>query len=144
VRGWAAISAELDGKALRFVSAHLDADAVAQREQARQLAGLIRPDVATLLVGNLAPESTPAYRTLFEGPIEVDLPGLAGGGVPSCCRDAALVDPAARLDRREDFVLGTAHFHPSWGSWAQGNGAAMVSGLWPSSHAGIAAGVWLE
>lgn len=144
LRGWAAVSAKRDGKTFRFMSAHLDSSPAVQRDQARQLAALVPPDVATLVVGSLAEETTSAYSLLLTGPLVLDAAARAGAGLPSCCRDVALVDPSARLVTREDFVLGTAHFHVGWGSWAQGNGAPMVGGLWPSRHAGIAAGVWLE
>ncbi len=149
-RGWASVSVEKDGKGFRFVSTRLDAIVPAvQRAQATELAKMLPPDATTVLVGNLGPDadliSSPAYGILLgTGSAFTDATGSAGAGFPSCCRDVLCVDPAARLDRRADFVLSSRHFRPSWGSWTGGNGAAMVGGLWPSDHAAILAGMWLE
>ncbi len=99
-RGWASIFAEREGKGFRFITAHLDSDGAVQREQGRQLVGIVVPDAPTLLAGNLGPETAPTYGMFLGGPLRVDLPGRAGSGVPSCCRDVALVNPAARLGSR--------------------------------------------
>ncbi len=149
-RGWASVSAEREGKSYRFVSTRLDAaDAAVARGQATELARMLSTDTPTLVVGNFGSDlwasSSPGYKLFVDGGLSyTDLPGIAGAGFPSCCRDVVCVDPAARLDRRTDFVLGSHHFKPSWGSWTGGNGAAMTTGLWPSDHAEIVAGMWIE
>jgi len=149
-RGWASVSVARDGNSFQFVSTRLEAvDRDVRRAQALELARMLPADAASLLVGNLGPDaelsSSPVYEILFgNGSSFTDVTGSAGAGFPSCCRDVVCVDPAARLDRRADFVLGSRHFRPSWGSWTGGNGAAMAGGLWPSDHAAIVAGAWLQ
>jgi len=144
------VSAERDGKSYRFVSSALeDVDPAVARAQAAELARMLLGDTPTLLVGNLGSDpsapSSPLYGIFVgAGAPFTDLAAAAGAGFPSCCRDLVCVDPTARLDRRVDFVLGSHHFAPSWGSWTGGNGAAMTGARWPSNHASIVAGVWLQ
>jgi hypothetical protein len=148
-RGWASVVAEKDGKRFRFLSTRLEPVARdVQRAQSVELAKIVRGGTATILVGDLASEielpSSPGYGILLDAASGLnDAVADAGAGFPSCCRDVLCVDPAARLERRTDFVLTTTHFLKSWGSWVNGNGSAMVKGRWPSPHAGILAGVVL-
>jgi hypothetical protein len=147
LRGWALVNSASGGRAFRFLSTRLDAgDATVLRQQALELASIAGGPTPTVIAGNLGTNpqlpSSPAHGILQgSGAPFTDLPGNAGGGFPSCCRDVLLSDPAARLDRRSDWLLGTRRLGSWWGSWVNGNGVGMTDGRWPSDHAGIVSGL---
>jgi hypothetical protein len=73
-----------------------------------------------------------------------DQAAYAGAAFPTCCRDPALVDPAARLDRRNDVILGSQEFQPWTGVTVNGASSTMVNGVWPSRDAGVVASMALQ
>ena len=144
LRGWAAVQIETSGKSYRLVSTHLDsADPAVQAAQAAELVRLAGAGPVVLAGGIGADPANAAWAgygiltSLSTG--FTDAVSTAGAAFPTCCRDAACVDPAAALDRREDVVMASLELQGWSGARVNGDPSAMVDGLWPSPHAGVVA-----
>ena len=140
-RGWVAVDATLDGRALRVVDTHLEADVAPIRDpQAAELVAGPARTSPLVLAGdfNFTPGSLP-YRALEQSGLvdqwTVARPDDRG---PTCCQAPDLRNADSRLSERIDLV------------WTRGgptaNAAARLgadpasrtgSGLWPSDHAGV-------
>ncbi len=148
-RGWASVQVSIGGKSFRVVSAHLDdVDAATQAAQATELVKVALPG-PVIVMGGLGAD---ADNTAWAGYAIVsaqntrlfDAAAYAGAAYPTCCRDPALVDPKALLDRREDVVFMSSDFTVWSASRELGNNSTMVDGIWPSSHGGVVAGLYLQ
>ena len=148
--GW--IDAFVAGVPFRFVNTHLETHAAAsiQEEQAGELLDLLEDvDGPVILVGDVNSAAdgttTASYSTLtsrFTDAFASANPGEAGY---TCCQSADLSNPVSTLDWRLDLVLYRGDVDVTS---AQRIGEApedrTLSGLWPSDHAGVTAGLELE
>jgi len=145
-RQWAAVDAQLHGKAFRFVTTHLEAVAAPVRvAQAQELlAGPLQTTLPVIWVGdfNSEPSATgDAAAVILAGGLK-DVWPVAHPANPgfTCCQAEDLRNPTSQLNQRIDLV------------WTQGNlgvvDARLVgakpsnrtaSGVWPSDHAGVVA-----
>lgn len=146
LRGWASAQVETGGKSFRFVATHLDGvDPATQGAQATELVRIAGARPVMIAGGIGADVGNPAwsgYAIVSSRETALsDAASMAGAGFPTCCRDAACVDPSAVLDRREDVILVSQEFM-SWTGAREGT--SMVNRLWPSPHAGVVAGVSLQ
>ncbi len=148
-RGWVAVQLTVGGKSFRVVSTHLDSvDPTVESSQAAELVKLAGA-ASVLVMGNLGADAasttwggygiaTAVTTGLF------DDVAYAGAAFPTCCRDAACVDPAAQLTGRNDVILGSQEFQAWTGVTVNGATSPMVNGLWPSPHAGVVAAMDLQ
>jgi endonuclease/exonuclease/phosphatase family metal-dependent hydrolase len=161
LRGWNAVTVNLQGRWHRFVNTHLEIQAFRpyQEQQAAELIALLRHEpLPIIMVGDFnsaANHDAPlASRTdsyhMFRNAGFADLwlrePHSVGG--LTCCQAADLANAVSELDQRLDIVFlrdgragfggrskvevfGTEPFAHPDGGW-----------LWPSDHAGIFAAIW--
>ena len=158
-RGWTAVDAKLDGRAVRVVNTHLDPfdPAIQVAQGAELLAGPLNTVLPVVLVGDLnaAAESsgpvppehdTPTYANILAAGF-VDAAAGRKGKKPglTCCQDADLANKTSGLTDRIDFVLTRGGFKAA-AVKAVGDkrGDKTPSGLWPSDHAGVAAVLHLK
>lgn len=155
-RGWTAVDAMLDGRAVRVVNTHLEplhpGIQIAQGDEL--LAGPLNTTLPVVLVGDLnsVAESsepvppgndTPTYANLLAAGF-VD---AAAGKKPgfTCCQDADLANDTSSLTLRIDFVLMRGGFAASAVKVVgDKRGDKTPSGLWPSDHAGVTAMLHLK
>jgi endonuclease/exonuclease/phosphatase family metal-dependent hydrolase len=153
-RGWTAVDATLDGRAVRVVNTHLEPLApdlqVAQGNEL--LAGPLDTEMPVVLVGDLnsaADSSGPVppgndtltYANLLAAGF-VD--AAAGKNVKkpdlTCCQDADLANRNSNLTVRIDFVLTRGDLVASAVKViGDKRGDKTPTGLWPSDHAGVTA-----
>lgn len=165
LRGWNAVTADVDGFTFRFVNTHLEIQPFRpyQEAQASELVDLLEGEpLPVVLAGDFnsaanhdAPEAqkTDTYRILRNAGFQ-DLwlrePHSVGG--PTCCQAADLSNDTSQLHSRLDVVfarLGNAGF----GGRSDveivgedpGDRFATAAGhdLWPSDHAGLFATMWV-
>lgn len=161
-RGWIRVGTEVAGKSVHLVNTHLESQALApvQAAQVEELLGSVLGglDGLTVLVGDLnsdaaaqpgEPSWTPTYGRLLEA-------GFVDGWIAAppfghldgltCCQDPDLRNTRSALDERIDFVL----LREAGGGFADRIHMDVVGerrqdwtdgGLWPSDHAGLAAGL---
>ena len=155
-RGWTAVDATLDGRAVRVVSTHLEPLApnlqVAQGNEL--LAGPLDTEMPVVLVGDLnsAADSSgpvpPGNDTLtYANLLAAGFVDAAAGKKPdlTCCQDADLENTTSNLSRRIDFVLTRGGFVASAVKVVgDKRGDKTPSGLWPSDHAGVTAVLHLK
>lgn len=147
LRGWVCVDLEVEGRPVRVVSSHLDADVpeIQEAQAAELLAGPLTTAGDVLLVGDLnsdalgGPGATATYGNLLAAglsdawsllhPVE---PGATWG------HDALLADPGALHTQRLDLALLRGALDPVsavlHGLEAQDVGGGMV---WASDHAGL-------
>ena len=147
VRGYQTVRAAVDGFDFTFVNTHLEVGGVAapvQQIQASQLAGVINgitgPVAFTGDINSAADGSTTtSYATLTA----VLTDPLAGGGEPTCCQAADLLNATSALDSRIDFVLfrGFDSATDVRAVLDTPEARVMAGGAlrWPSDHAGVVA-----
>lgn len=158
-RGWTAVDALVDRSRFRFVNTHLEAFSNFYRSaQAMELlAGPLHvPDRSVILVGDLNSDpddpaftepnspfnTTNPYDILTAGRFKdtwVLLPGNGAGN--TCCNDADLLNPVPAMFERIDHVMisGGGALRPS--VIGVDPGSRTATGLWPSDHAGVVAGL---
>lgn len=168
-RGWIRFSGEHDGLPFHFVTTHLETQAAApvQAGQAAELLGSVTAGLEglTILVGDLnsdaagapgSPSWTPTYdAALAAGFVDAWTQSAQHPRDPglTCCQEPDLLNGPSVLDQRLDLVLVRAGDDPA--SPGRIPGAMSVelvgeeqsdrtaSGLWPSDHAGVVAGLRL-
>ena len=158
-RGWTAVDATLDGRAVRVVNTHLEplhpGIQVAQGNEL--LAGPLDTDLPVVLVGDLnsAAESigpvppgndTPTYANLLAAGFVDAAAGKKGKKQDlTCCQDVDLANTTSNLTLRIDFVLTRGGFTASAVKVVgDKQGDKTPSGLWPSDHAGVTAVLHLK
>ncbi|MFQ5878502.1 MAG: endonuclease/exonuclease/phosphatase family protein [Acidobacteriota bacterium] len=155
LRGWTALTAEIVGHRLRFVSTHLEPAETGPGIQAAQAAELLEElgdeTLPVLLVGDLNSaadgSSTPTYATLLgAGFADVWLDGEPRGVGNTCCQADDLQNPSPELFQRIDYILLRDPFAVRDGHLTGATHAQLVgeepsdrtaAGLWPSDHAGV-------
>jgi hypothetical protein len=150
-RGWASVDADIDGRRVHFVTAHLEAFSPAHNAaQGSELLALLagRPS-PLILVGdlNVTPDGSrgPTYaNVLAAGFADVWTAANGGDDAPTCCFDADLSSTARVLTQRVDFIFVRDIFPRerligSAAAWTVGDQLSdrTVGGLWPSDHAGL-------
>jgi endonuclease/exonuclease/phosphatase family metal-dependent hydrolase len=163
-RGYATVDATVNGRDVRFASAHLEIQVFAdvQEQQARELAGILATSpLPVILVGDFnsaanpdapAASRTDSYRILRNAGYQ-DLwlrePHSVGG--VTCCQTADLSNTTSQLTQRLDIVFaqwGTAGFGGQSRVEVVGEATDDILvhplgyTLWPSDHAGVAAWLW--
>lgn len=163
LRGWTAVSVDVDGQPIRFMNTHLEIQLFrdVQEAQAAELAGLVRAaSLPVVLVGDFnsaanhdapARSKTGSYDLLRRSGL-TDLwlrePHSVGG--LTCCQAPDLSNPTSLLDQRLDIVFaratpggfGGASDVEVVGDMASDRFNAGGYDLWPSDHAGVFAELW--
>jgi endonuclease/exonuclease/phosphatase family metal-dependent hydrolase len=168
LRGWNAVTARVDGHAIRFVNTHLEIQrfAAVQEEQARELVDLFQgEDMPVVMAGDFNsaanPDATQDQRTdsysilRRAGYADLWLRGQGAGDGLTCCFSSILTDPDPSLHARLDLVMaryGPAGFPGYARMEVLGeepadritvNDAQLGTlQLWPSDHAGVVAWMW--
>ena len=143
-RGWTAVDAKVDGKAFTFFDTHLESYYTPVRlAQAAELAAIVAATPGkVVLVGDLnSPSGT-------EGAAILETAGLADVWADlhphqdgfTCCFAGDLSDPTVSLDQRIDYVM-VRDVRPLTMRIVGSTPGAHTSGLWPSDHAGVVAGL---
>jgi hypothetical protein len=161
IRGFAAVEATVGGRTYRFVSTHLEPAATdellpIQLAQAEELIGLFANDsLPIVLVGDMntwAPSGA-TYQLLADAGFADawDHRSLTSPGF-TCCHALDLANPRPDFDRRIDLILVRHPDHPV-NPFSRPVRAAVVgdefsnrtdSGLWPSDHGGVVAGMHVK
>ncbi len=154
LRGFVAVDAKVGGRVFRFVNTHLEPETVptvqiAQGDELIQI--LSDEELPVVVVGdfNSRPDAsdTPTYRNfLAAGYVDVWTRRLGPHeeGL-TCCQDSDLANAQSVLEKRIDFIL----VRPRAGGLGPTRatvlgdevGEKTPSGLWPSDHAGVVAGL---
>jgi endonuclease/exonuclease/phosphatase family metal-dependent hydrolase len=156
-RGWASIDVTIRGRSFRFVTTHLQAvltespDLVIQQQQAQELLATAgHTPLPVVMVGDFNANATnsadPTFQT-YQVLINADFkdawkekhPLVKG---PTCCQDPKLHNHDSLLDRRVDLVLYRGNFSVQEIKVVGDKQEDRTpSGLWPSDHAGLVAGL---
>ena len=145
-RGWASVDVKIRGKSFRFVTTHLEAFSplIRNPQAAELLAGPADTELPVVLVGDL--NSGPgfdlgAYGILLGGGFS---DAWNGGLGLTCCHAVDLHKPSPTLTKRIDLVLTRGGFETvSADVVGEEPGDRTSTGLWPSDHAGVVAGLRL-
>lgn len=150
-RGWISADATVNGRALRFITTHLDSTTAAIRvaQATELLVGPANTTQAVILAGDLnsAPppqEMAPSAYSTLTAPTAgfIDTWVQANPSAPglTCCNPEDLLNPAPSFTTRLDHVLARPGM-PVIRSKLVGvdRDSRTTSGLWPSDHAGIIA-----
>jgi endonuclease/exonuclease/phosphatase family metal-dependent hydrolase len=156
-RGWASVDVRVRGRKFRFVTTHLENTPPFSTQQAQAselLATAANTTMPVIMVAdfntdanNSADPSFPTYQLLtvtggFTDAWKEKFPSLPGN---TCCQDDDLLNPTSLLSTRVDLILYRGDMSvrdiklvghlPS---------DKTPSGLWPSDHAGVVAGLRLS
>jgi endonuclease/exonuclease/phosphatase family metal-dependent hydrolase len=168
-RGWIRVSTEHRGVPQHFITTHLEVQALApvQVAQTQELLASVMAGLegVTILAGDLnsdaaadsgSPSWTPTYGMLIDAGFtdawkQSGQPAKTSGF--TCCQAKDLLNEASALDERIDFVLVRKSGNPARSGFVPGSMSFEIlgnepddrldSGLWPSDHAGILAGLKL-
>jgi endonuclease/exonuclease/phosphatase family metal-dependent hydrolase len=155
-RGWVSVDATVRDRRFRFISTHLDGDclpvtsAIQQAQAAELLAGPGATDLPIVVVGDFnspADGTGVTYNKLTAAPSGLadawTLSGLASG--LTCCQADDLRNVTSSLTTRIDFVLFRGPFTPVIAITVGDHALSKTrTGMWPSDHAGVVAGLLLE
>jgi hypothetical protein len=149
-RSWASVDAQFFGHSFRYIDTHLESfDANVRELQG----GELRTGPAnTSLPVIIAMDSNAQAFPLPQDPTYLDFMSAGYNDVWSrifprspgltCCQNEADNNPVSQLSQRVDLVLTLGRVTP-WGAALIGADprSRTPDGLWPSDHAGVAAGV---
>ena len=156
---WASVDATRSGRSFRFATTHLDPiSGIAQQLQANEfLAGAGSKTLPIVWVGDFnsnaegtvntgVPSATPTYQSIIASGY-ADAWSARHPSDPgfTCCQAINLLNPTSTLTERVDLVLTRGPFHVGKASLV-GDAASdrLLSGLWPSDHAGVVVTLELE
>lgn len=150
LEGWASIDVKYRGRMLRFITTHLDASVPQIRlAQANELlSGPANTDLPVILAGDM--NSTPATDTYAAitaaGFADIWAQLNAGDTGFTCCEALPTIDNSipSLYERVDMFLLRGPLEAESISRVGADPGNRTPSGLWPSDHAGLVAGVELE
>ena len=143
-RGWTAVDARVDGRAFTFFDTHLESYyAPVRLAQAAELAGIVSATPGkVVLVGDLNSPSGTEGAAILEAAglfdVWADLHPHQDGF--TCCFAEDLGDPTVSLDQRIDYVM-VRDVRPLGMRIVGSTPGTHASGLWPSDHAGVVAGL---
>ena len=155
-RGWASVDATVGGRTFRFVATHLQPDDLpgAGSVQVAQAAELLAEQANALVPIVLAGDfnsaangsTTSTYGMITAaGYGDAWLASRKGAPGYTCCQTEDLKNRASQLDTRIDLILFSGTISALGASLIGHVPAARTSsGLWPSDHAGVYAGLRLE
>jgi endonuclease/exonuclease/phosphatase family metal-dependent hydrolase len=147
-RGWGSFDIEIDGRAMRFVTTHLDTFPSVSLPQMKELLSSAAGDteLPTLLSGDFnarADSSTdptyPTYKAATDaGFADAWLKSRNADQGFTCCQNTALNNATTALNQRIDLVL-LRGINTVSDAHLVGNRPSdkTPSGLWPSDHAGL-------
>ena len=149
---WASVDATLGGHPFRFATTHLDpiSGAAQQAQAAEFLAGPGATTMPIVWVGDFnsdadatvitgVPSATATYGSIiasgFSDTWKAKHPADPGF---TCCQATDLLNSTSTLTERDDLVLTRGRFHVAKASIVGDETTdRLVSGLWPSDHAGL-------
>lgn len=151
LRGWASVDLKIHGRAVRFLTTHLetqDAPPVQVAQATELLAIVEQSPLPVIMAGDFnsaanasapAATKTPTYGTLLSAGFQdawVDAyPGNEG---LTCCHDASLVNPIVTFDQRLDLVLTRGFGGAGFGEIVgEESSDFLAANRWPSDHAGL-------
>ena len=145
-RGYAAVDATVAGVTYRVVNTHLESSAEENRvAQAQELVDVFSNEtLPVILLGDFntaAPDGTAYQILLSAGYVDVWQMDSEGTG-KTCCQDDDLLNEVSDLTRRIDQIfVGNLELPASVLTHTVGDKPSerLVSGLWPSDHAGVVA-----
>jgi hypothetical protein len=149
---WASVDATVNGRALRFVTTHLDSvSPQAQVAQAQELlAGPAATALPLIVVGDFNSPAdgtgSPTYGFLRDrGLHDVWTDAVLPRDGFTCCQDADLRNPTSKASQRIDVIWTRGPFN---GLFPRVLGTTwfdrLPSGLWPSDHGFVAAALVLR
>ena len=155
-RGWASVDVRLRGRWFRFVTTHLEPMPPFSTQQA-QAAELLATAANTAMpvimaadfnanASNSADPTFPTYQLLlsagFKDAWKEKFPSLPGY---TCCQDEDLLNPTSLLSTRVDLILYRGDISVRDIKLVGDKPSDRTpSGLWPSDHAGVVAGLRLR
>jgi endonuclease/exonuclease/phosphatase family metal-dependent hydrolase len=154
-RGWVSVDVELRGRSFRFITTHLEVAppfSTQQTQAAELLATAANTIMPVILVAdfnanasNNADPTFPTYQLLLSGGFKdawkEKYPSLPGY---TCCQNADLLNPTSLLSMRVDLILYRGCFSVRDIKIVGDKPSDRTpSGLWPSDHAGVVAGLRL-
>jgi endonuclease/exonuclease/phosphatase family metal-dependent hydrolase len=147
-RGWASLDATIRGRALRFVTTHLEPnDPSVQLAEVRELAQKAGDTNLPVVfagdfnadAGNPSGPTFATYQALIDAGFR-DAWGLRRQDPGyTCCEDPLLLNPKPTLDQRTDLILLRDLRIGDVNLIGDKPSDRTSSGLWPSDHAGVAA-----
>jgi Endonuclease/Exonuclease/phosphatase family len=153
IRGWVAVTAEVDGSIVTFVNTHLEVGegtplSLLRAAQATELMAVVGTATPVVVMGDFNDPPSSLMHQVVTGAGFTDVwsefhPGVEG---LTCCHLPDLSDKVARFDQRIDYLFARGLGHPRAGLQGSmkllgAHPADHVSGsshtLWPSDHAGL-------
>lgn len=150
-RGYAAVDATVSGTTYRVVNTHLEAYTEENRvQQTRELIEILSDEnLPTILLGDFntrAPDGT-AYQLLLDANY-IDLWQMDTSGIGNtCCQDDDILNDVSDLTVRIDQIfVRNLSLPSSVMTYTVGDTPTdkLLSGLWPSDHAGVVAHISFE
>ncbi len=150
-RGYAAVDATVSGTKYRVVNTHLEAVTEVNRvQQAKELIKILSDEtLPTILLGDFntrAPDGT-AYQLLLDANY-IDLWQMDTSGIGyTCCQDSDILNEISDLTVRIDQIfVRNLSLPSSVMTYTVGDKPTdkLLSGLWPSDHAGVVAQISFE
>ena len=150
-RGYTAVDATVSGTTYRVVNTHLEAFTEENRvQQARELIEILSDEtLPIILLGDFNTRATDgtAYQLLLEADY-IDLWQMDTSGIGNtCCQDGDILNDVSDLTVRIDQVFVRNLAVPSSVmTYTVGDKSEdkLLSGLWPSDHAGVVAQISFE
>ena len=150
-RGYAAVDATVSGTTYRVVNTHLEAYTEENRvQQTKELIEILSDEnLPIILLGDFntrAPDGT-AYQLLLDADY-IDLWQMNSSGIGNtCCQDDDILNEVSDLTVRIDQIfVRNLSLPSSVMTYTVGDKPEdkLVSGLWPSDHAGVVAQISIE
>jgi len=148
-RGWTSVDVKVDGRAVRFITTHLDTSASLNALQISELlqSAVNSTTLPVILVGdfNVAANvpSDPSfanYQALLNGGlVDAWVEKRASGPGLTCCQTPSVSVPTSSLTLRVDLVLLRGGIDIRDIHLVGNTPADFVNGVWPSDHAGVVA-----
>lgn len=139
-RGWTAIDVVAHERPFRVVNTHLDPyDPTIRQAQAQELLeGPLDAAMPVVLMGDLNAQPTqPSIASLLDAGLRDEWPSVGREPGFTCCHDADLTNAEPGLDQRIDYVLVSEGIEATQAELVGAEPGDVVSGLWPSDHAGV-------
>ncbi len=141
-RGWTAVDVRFRGRVLRFINTHLEAfhPGITALQAGELLAGPAATSLPVVLVGdfNSPPEPLP-FSAAYALIAAAGFTDVAVGGLPTCCFDADVADPAAPLTTRIDLIWYRGPFTALDVDRIGDEPIRDTPPVWASDHAGLVA-----
>ncbi len=153
-RAWVSVDVKFHDTSFRFIDTQLESfDPTVNYQQGEEL---LEGPVNTSLPVVVAMDSnskanppadpfTPAYTNfLVNGFKDVWTEAQGQDTGPTCCQDPSLLNPVSLVTQRVDLILLHGNIDAGEVTLFGGHKSDRTSGLWPSDHLGVAAGIETE